>query len=71
MEGELWGLAVHPSTHSFVTASDDKSVRIWDIATKVSCGVSPTPSVRLSVFNPVYSRLLVLRGLKWSKNLQG
>eukprot|EP00276_Gloeochaete_wittrockiana_P019624 CAMPEP_0184336236 /NCGR_PEP_ID=MMETSP1089-20130417/4606_1 /TAXON_ID=38269 ORGANISM="Gloeochaete wittrockiana, Strain SAG46.84" /NCGR_SAMPLE_ID=MMETSP1089 /ASSEMBLY_ACC=CAM_ASM_000445 /LENGTH=666 /DNA_ID=CAMNT_0026661207 /DNA_START=116 /DNA_END=2113 /DNA_ORIENTATION=- len=29
--GETWGLATHPSKHHFVTASDDKSVRIWDI----------------------------------------
>lgn len=35
-EGELWGLAVHPSIPQFVTASDDGSLRIWDLKTNVS-----------------------------------
>ena len=34
-EGELWGLAVHPSTNLFVTASDDKTVCTWSLDTKV------------------------------------
>ena len=34
-EGELWGLAVHPTSNLFVTASDDKSVRTWSLDTKV------------------------------------
>ena len=35
-EGEVWGLDVHPATAKFITASFDGSVRLWDIATKVS-----------------------------------
>ena len=35
-EGELWGLAVHPSTNKFVTASCDKTIRSWSLDTKVS-----------------------------------
>ena len=35
-EGELWGVAAHPSLPRFVTASDDGTVRMWDIAAKVS-----------------------------------
>ena len=31
MEGELWGLATHPSKLQCVTASDDQSVRVWDL----------------------------------------
>ena len=34
-EGELWGLAPHPSSEKFVTASDDGTVRLWDIVNKV------------------------------------
>ena len=34
-EGELWGLDTHPSSEQFVTASDDGSVRMWDIVNKV------------------------------------
>ena len=37
-EGELWGLAVHPQQDKFVTASDDGTVRYWDIVNKVSIG---------------------------------
>ena len=35
-EGEMWGLATHPSTDRFVSASDDGTVRLWDIVSKVS-----------------------------------
>ncbi len=35
-EGELWGLTTHPSAEKFVTASDDGTVRMWDIVSKVS-----------------------------------
>lgn len=34
-EGEIWGLACHPEREVFVTASDDKTVRLWDVASKV------------------------------------
>jgi len=34
-EGELWGLATHPSVDRFITASDDGTVRAWDVTTKV------------------------------------
>ena len=34
-EGELWGLATHPTANKFVTASEDGSVRLWDVVNKV------------------------------------
>eukprot|EP00795_Rhopilema_esculentum_P003114 gene3114-1413_t len=33
-EGELWALACHPRKQLFVTGSDDKSVRLWDMASR-------------------------------------
>ena len=33
--GELWGLAAHPSMEKFVSASDDGTVRLWDITSRV------------------------------------
>ena len=40
-DGELWGLAVHPTTDKFVTASADNNVRLWDITAKVNTNFSP------------------------------
>lgn len=34
-DGELWGLAAHPSQGRFATASDDGTVKLWDLQTKV------------------------------------
>ena len=57
-EGELWALAVHPARQVFATGSDDKTVRIWDMADRspvVSCA-TPHP-VRSLAFSPDGSQL--------------
>ena len=38
-EGELWGLATHPTQSKFMSASDDGTLRVWDITAKV-CDVN-------------------------------
>lgn len=38
MEGEIWGLATHPSKDIFISASNDGTARIWDLADKVRGG---------------------------------
>ncbi|XP_046714063.1 echinoderm microtubule-associated protein-like 6 isoform X3 [Silurus meridionalis] len=33
-QGRIWGLATHPCKDLFISASDDGSIRIWDVADK-------------------------------------
>jgi len=69
---ELWGLAVHPTSKFFVTASDDMSVRVWDsramqevseafLGVKIrACAYSPDGSqIALATFD---GRVRVLSG---------
>lgn len=38
MDGPIWGLATHPSRDFFLSAAEDGTVRLWDIAEKVGFG---------------------------------
>uniref|UniRef100_A0A3P9CDF5 Uncharacterized protein n=1 Tax=Maylandia zebra TaxID=106582 RepID=A0A3P9CDF5_9CICH len=37
-QGGIWGLTSHPFKDVFISASDDGTIRIWDLADKVSLG---------------------------------
>ncbi|KAL3875087.1 hypothetical protein ACJMK2_038022 [Sinanodonta woodiana] len=64
MEGELWGLTVHPTSSICATVSDDKTVRIWDVSEKFKMIRSKTlkQAGRCICFSPDGKNLAV--GLK-------
>lgn len=40
VDGPIWGLATHPSRDFFLSAAEDGTVRLWDIADKVGTNTS-------------------------------
>lgn len=62
-EGEIWGLACHPDREVFVTASDDQTVRLWDVASKTMVKMATLGvAARSAAFSPDGELLAV--GLK-------
>lgn len=63
MEGEIWGLATHPSKDIFISASNDGTARIWDLCDKVSITTSKSiwwetivyPAVETATFLRLFS----------------
>eukprot|EP00322_Chrysochromulina_rotalis_P000674 CAMPEP_0115835948 /NCGR_PEP_ID=MMETSP0287-20121206/4458_1 /TAXON_ID=412157 /ORGANISM="Chrysochromulina rotalis, Strain UIO044" /LENGTH=898 /DNA_ID=CAMNT_0003289423 /DNA_START=1 /DNA_END=2697 /DNA_ORIENTATION=- len=50
---ELWGLAMHPTKLEFVTASEDKTLRVWDMDSQTISSIAalPGPS-RCACYSP-------------------
>uniref|UniRef100_A0A672SZE4 EMAP like 6 n=1 Tax=Sinocyclocheilus grahami TaxID=75366 RepID=A0A672SZE4_SINGR len=80
-QGRIWGLATHPSKDVFISASDDGTIRIWDLAdkkllNKVSLGhpakctaYSPNGEmVSIGMENGEFIVLLVNSLTVWGKN---
>ena len=52
--GELWGLATHPKKPIAATASDDKTLRIWDLTDQhkmINCKALKKPA-RCVAYSP-------------------
>lgn len=41
--GELWGLAVHPTTDEICTVGDDKTIRLWSLKSKEQINIRIMP----------------------------
>ncbi|KAJ8246474.1 hypothetical protein GJAV_G00268220 [Gymnothorax javanicus] len=59
-QGAIWGLATHPCKDVFLTASDDGTVRIWDLGEKrLLSKVGLGHSARCGSFSPEGERICI------------
>lgn len=49
MDGPVWGLGTHPTRDVFLSAAEDGTVRLWDIAEKVPALISAGDSAEAAV----------------------
>ena len=57
-EGELWALAVHPRRDVVASGSDDKTIRVWEIAEhQMVASCSTACAVRSLAYSPDGSQL--------------
>lgn len=54
-QGGIWGLGAHPFKDVFISASDDGTIRIWDLADKVQIFESFSPSCGLLLTLTLFS----------------
>lgn len=57
VDGPIWGLATHPSRDFFLSAAEDGTVRLWDIADKVGTNNF------VKFYN--FSVMLIILGRNW------
>lgn len=51
MDGPIWGLGTHPSRDVFLSAAEDGTVRLWDIAEKVGSLQTTRLRFRVAIIN--------------------
>ncbi|KAI2658968.1 Echinoderm microtubule-associated protein-like 6 [Labeo rohita] len=66
-QGRIWGLATHPSKDVFISASDDGTIRIWDLADKCTAYSPNGEMVSIGMENGEFIVLLVNSLTVWGK----
>ncbi|MEQ2182164.1 Echinoderm microtubule-associated protein-like 6, partial [Goodea atripinnis] len=66
-KGGIWGLATHPFKDVFISASDDGTIRIWDLADKCTSYSPSGEMVSIGMENGEFIVLLVNSLTVWGK----